>query len=394
MQFLCDYNDNSSFSSSGTNNDSNSNEEDDPPPTTSTQSRINNDKASSKSHHCSTSKQTSSSSTTPINSTHGNTKNNSAMTTATQLRNSISTNHMFLRTKPHIVGNWCGHIYIDLETICSNNSSSTLAWDEWNQNSFQRLKQLSWKEIQLFQQQQKSLVIVPHIFMNSSTDDESTSDDTGDDEEVGGRNCKKRKLEDDDYPVKENRSGHISLSRQFYLQRHSIESFIHELKRHACIFQPFTLSFSSSSFPQSKILVNDEKTRSFLTLQATSNTTNSNHNDNPTINRLIRSIDQVLNKYGCPSYYEDPSIHVSIASCKGDIVSSLSSSSSLSSFSTFGKKKQEEFTNNIRSNQIKDDNSLESRRGNENSNPISFMVYRIQCDFGSTKKYTIPLSSL
>lgn len=69
--------------------------------------------------------------------------------------------------------------------------------------------------------------------------------------------------------------------------------------------------------------MNDETTRSFLTLP-TATCDDSEHASSHTtttggVLRLISAVDEVLVKYGCPAYYENPRIHVSIASCKEDI---------------------------------------------------------------------------
>lgn len=60
------------------------------------------------------------------------------------------------------------------------------------------------------------------------------------------------------------------------------------------------------------LLVNDEKTRSFLTVGVGAGC-------GERLRRLVASVDAVLARYRQPTYYVDPKFHVSVASLQGDV---------------------------------------------------------------------------
>lgn len=60
------------------------------------------------------------------------------------------------------------------------------------------------------------------------------------------------------------------------------------------------------------LLVNDEKTRSFLTVGV-------GVGCDERLRRLVASVDAVLERYRQPTYYADPKFHVSVASLRGDV---------------------------------------------------------------------------
>lgn len=59
------------------------------------------------------------------------------------------------------------------------------------------------------------------------------------------------------------------------------------------------------------LLVNDEGTRSFLTVGAGAGC-------DARLRRLVASVDEVVRRYRQPVYYPDPRFHVSVASLRGD----------------------------------------------------------------------------
>jgi len=137
---------------------------------------------------------------------------------------------------------------------------------------------------------------------------------------------------------------HLSLSRTFYLQISFVDSFVQAL----CERLKNQTSFSIRVIPDNRILCNDDQSRSFLvwSIQPTR-----------ALLPLVREIDTVLQQYQQPIYYQTPHFHVSLASFAGDV------------------------------------SHLELEPLNNESSSFVVQIDQIQCTFGTTKSYTIPLSS-
>lgn len=109
---------------------------------------------------------------------------------------------------------------------------------------------------------------------------------------------------------------HISLSRAFPLRHHEIDVFWEKLDD--------LLTEHSSSIPslipielnEYELYVNDEKTTSFIGMNVIGKSKDI-------ICSLIKIVDKVMDMFGHPVYYENPSPHISIAWALGNIKSSI-----------------------------------------------------------------------
>ncbi|XP_077982985.1 U6 snRNA phosphodiesterase 1-like isoform X1 [Glandiceps talaboti] len=115
---------------------------------------------------------------------------------------------------------------------------------------------------------------------------------------------------------------HISLSRTVILRHHWIDSFIDSVRQRLSNWPSFTLTFETPEF-----YTNEEKTRSFLGLKISAG------HDN--LLSLTTEIDQSLGEFRLPKFYEDPSFHISILWCVGDIRSKVKSNLMISLQKTF-----------------------------------------------------------
>ncbi|GFT38270.1 u6 snRNA phosphodiesterase [Nephila pilipes] len=96
---------------------------------------------------------------------------------------------------------------------------------------------------------------------------------------------------------------HVSLSRTLKLRHHWISPFIDALRNKlSCYFQ-FKVFFDSL-----EVYENEEKTRTFLGLKVRS--------DVPLLT-LLGKVDSCVKDFKLPIFYEDPSFHLSCASCIG-----------------------------------------------------------------------------
>lgn len=140
---------------------------------------------------------------------------------------------------------------------------------------------------------------------------------------------------------------HVSLSRPFFLQLASIESFQRELQDALSHERDFVLQMD-----EELILSNDEGTRSFFGWKLTRN---------PALNRIVGQIDAVMLKYKQQVYYDPPIFHVSLASVQGKLFDNV-----LGNLEETG-----------------DDEIPESL----------VRARKISCTFGTTKRLDIPLAA-
>ncbi|TYZ62554.1 hypothetical protein PybrP1_009674 [[Pythium] brassicae (nom. inval.)] len=97
---------------------------------------------------------------------------------------------------------------------------------------------------------------------------------------------------------------HLSLSRPFTLRYEQITPFVLELRAALKWRRRFVLSLAGAT-----VLVNDERTRSFLALRVA--------DGEREVLATLKCVDACMKHFALPVYYEDPIPHVSIASCLG-----------------------------------------------------------------------------
>ena len=319
-------------------------------------------------------------------------------------------NHAFHRNQPHITGNWAGNIYITL---------GELSFYEYN-----RWKEFATSKIRLFHQHMMKkvnecqdlmnvdqIVIVPCFDLNKV----NTNDDDDD-----SSNSSSSSIDSDRSNVdnEDHNMGvfHISLSKPFFLQQQSIQPFLNELKKRLSIHshqyqnQPLVIQFDTNS-NELEILVNENQTRSFLTIPVSlcdSNGKKGNDKNNGVQNTdqrlkdLISITDSMMIKYGLDCYYEKPKFHCSIASWKGKYDWITSSSCGSKASPTKGENENtivkldaietnitgKDCTTKLNSN---DNNDGGGRKANRP--PLTFIIRGIHCDFGNSDKHFIEFSS-
>ncbi|CAM9487822.1 unnamed protein product [Ectocarpus fasciculatus] len=115
---------------------------------------------------------------------------------------------------------------------------------------------------------------------------------------------------------------HLSLSKTTALRAHQIDPFVRGLKEAVKSSRSFTASFVSGY----DVLVNEDKTRSFVCLRV--------RGGRQMVLSLIAKVDPLMRRFNKSEYYEEPIVHVSVASVLGDVSSYVSSSSCVSSSSS------------------------------------------------------------
>ncbi|KAE9028372.1 hypothetical protein PF010_g1849 [Phytophthora fragariae] len=103
---------------------------------------------------------------------------------------------------------------------------------------------------------------------------------------------------------------HLSLSRPFVLTFDQIEGFVDSLRSALKWRQRFSVTLQGAL-----VLVNDDRTRSFLSLRVSEG--------EQQLKQVLRCVDQCLARFELPTYYEDPIPHVSIASSMGEELAKL-----------------------------------------------------------------------
>jgi Uncharacterised conserved protein. len=321
--------------------------------------------------------------------------------------------HSFQRNQPHVTGNWSGHVYLNLDDdehgtdLVSGDHMSILKdvivhmiyqferemnsqrgiQNDDDPSSSQVRSILDSKKCECQQdERQGELVIVSHVPLSTVQqtiapfNNESGSDSRVEDT----KDCQASQL-------------HISLSRPFYIQNQSIESFVADLQKYiqTNILHPIVVripvyvanakedegSIIIMSTVDTEILTNDEKTRSFLTLpilkeppsvvgldvavQQSTTYVSGMHS-------IIKLVDKVMEKYGQKVYYQDPKFHISIASWKYNE----------NVIDQWEKRKQID-----KIDWMDDQNTATSRR----RMMLTFILRGIHCDFGGkAKRYWIP----
>ncbi|NXV33007.1 USB1 phosphodiesterase, partial [Rissa tridactyla] len=99
---------------------------------------------------------------------------------------------------------------------------------------------------------------------------------------------------------------HLSLSQCVVLRYHWIDPFVRSLKERLAPFHRF---FCVAD--QVKVYTNENKTRTFIGLEVS-----AGHFQ---LLELVSEVDRVLEEFDLPTFYKDPSFHISLAWCVGDM---------------------------------------------------------------------------
>lgn len=231
------------------------------------------------------------------------------------IADSKSQKVLFTRSVPHVRGNWAGHVFLRLDEQglhgLARRSISTL----------QRLLETAgWEG-----------TIVSHVPRTTTESGDDSSCESG-----------------SEHAAASPGDLHVSLSRPFYLQLASIQSFVADLKDSLSHERAMTLVVGGP-----KVLVNDDGTRTFWSRSVEMT---------QSARRLLHQVDEVMLKYKQPTYYDPPLMHVSLASVPGNVESILSR----------GLK------------QLKEESDDEE-------GPILVRVCQVHCTFGTTKEFSIDL---
>jgi hypothetical protein len=173
-----------------------------------------------------------------------------------------------VRQFPHVEGNYATFFYVPVADISLTSCSS---------HSSQTFRSYSQEVLEMIQKE-----------LSTATD---SSDNRG--------HCPQLHLQEEH---------HISLSKVFPIRRHHVELLVEHIQNAiaASLMPKFTVELKELQY-----YTNEDRTRSFVSL-------NVSEGKRELIS-LIGYIDSVLEAFGFPTYYENPSPHVSIAWCLGDI---------------------------------------------------------------------------
>jgi Uncharacterised conserved protein len=212
----------------------------------------------------------------------------------------------FVRAMPHVAGNWAGHVFSTIPIDDELRESLTASLSRFQQH----LK--TTHKIPPSAGHQKQRLIISHLNYDHL---------------------------------------HLSLSRPFTLQLASIDSFVTQLQKRLCLLPGLTLRLNLSA---ERLLVNDERTRSFWTVPVDAN---------PTLMTIVEAVDAVLKTYNQPSYYSPPLFHISIGSVVGDLVDETNTTDTIPPLNL-----------------------------TTNSNNLRYVkVKQVECTFGTTKSYSMKL---
>uniref|UniRef100_A0A8D2KYW7 U6 snRNA phosphodiesterase n=1 Tax=Varanus komodoensis TaxID=61221 RepID=A0A8D2KYW7_VARKO len=103
---------------------------------------------------------------------------------------------------------------------------------------------------------------------------------------------------------------HISLSQVVVLRYHWINPFVQSLKEHLATFHRFICRADHL-----KVYTNEAKTRTFVGLEVSSGS--SQFSD------LVSEVDRVMEDFNLTPFYENPSFHLSLAWCVGNLSKEL-----------------------------------------------------------------------
>ncbi|KZP06104.1 hypothetical protein FIBSPDRAFT_876858 [Athelia psychrophila] len=170
-----------------------------------------------------------------------------------------------VRSSPHVEGQWAAHIYVPVFVDAGSALGRLL------------------DDVQLDAREMVPSLIEIGVLEGK----DEVANDAGD----AGKGRKKRRGE---------RELHVSLSRPTYLRAHQREDLKRAIKTVAKAHAPFKASFATFS-----ALTNDEKTRTFLTLEV-----GAGHNE---LRALTEALTPALRAIRQKEFYSDPRFHASIA---------------------------------------------------------------------------------
>ncbi|BFZ19167.1 hypothetical protein BsWGS_22205 [Bradybaena similaris] len=104
---------------------------------------------------------------------------------------------------------------------------------------------------------------------------------------------------------------HVSLSRTVTIRYHWIELLVDSLRE-----QFKSLTSCISDFTSVKLCTNDEKTRTFVVIELSPE-------DNREFKDYVRAVDKSFAEFKLPAYYENPSFHISVGWCLGDVTGDI-----------------------------------------------------------------------
>lgn len=126
---------------------------------------------------------------------------------------------------------------------------------------------------------------------------------------------------------------HLSLSKTVVIPHHCIEPMQTCLKESLHLTQSSHISFTASHL---RYYTNEEKTRSFLGFEI------RNPAQCEYLSKLVDRVDGVMREFNCAAYYQEPSYHISVAWCLGDVHQRSDSTAMLESFKTALSRLEEE----------------------------------------------------
>jgi hypothetical protein len=219
------------------------------------------------------------------------------------LPHELSKQQLFERQQPHVSGNWAGHVFITIPKNIDLEHEQQRAADAWKE----RLEREGWTGPMLLHKDEEG---------------------------------------------KLRKGMHLSLSRPFYLQRGSIESFVESLRERLKYTEKgwVRLDYSDEG---TKLFTNDDNSRTFLVWRI--------EDVENFLTSLVNDIDKVLERYGAAPYYHPPQFHVSVASIP-DTCSAIK--------------------------------LLDRKSDEDGPGVMAIPVSDIHCTFGTTEHFVIPLGTV
>jgi hypothetical protein len=243
-----------------------------------------------------------------------------------------------VRSQPHVTGNWSGHVRISLGDCASCHDFDDIDNEE-DENVWYQYYELFDFCIDQYAKILSDLGYSGKCWKHTPTRTSSSS-----------------------LPRKYDKSQlHVSLSRPFYLQLANIDSFISQLGKRLELIPTFDLLQQQSRSPSLQILNNDENTRSFLVMPIRS--TNC-YNNEDLLESIVQCVNEVLKAYRQPSYPKPALFHISLASWVPAIPPAMAQSASI---------------------------LWQQQQQSTKAPSFVIPVTKVQCHFGTTKIFDIPL---